>query len=254
MPSPSLPFPIYAYRDSLHWVGDSLVEFFGNNPPGGIPAPLMWQIHGQQAANYYANNPYKGGSPPYDKTQSYLMPFTTNGKSGTGIVDLATNVQSRVIDPLNAGFVGRMGRPILVHEFSVNDGGNMNLGQWNADGGSTYFDAIEAGVHNVLILCLSIPFSNTEQWNVGAGTWNADTIDASNAFYQTYAASRGYYFYDWRGAHITDPNTALNLESTLNPTGAVSSGIVTYDGTHPIASAGETLMINCLLPNLDIHY
>lgn len=233
-------------------MGDSLTQWLGNTPfGGGLFGPLGRFIRGQQAANYFAGNAYRGGSPPYDLLRTYLMPWSQDGKSGTGIADLAANVQTRVINPLLAGGAGRSGHPILIHQCSINDGSNMSQGTWDAAGGSAYFTALKNAVGSLRILMLPVPFAGRETWD-GVNTWTAADagINASNVFYASVAAAQGAWWYDWRGQLITDANTALNAESIANPGGTWSAnqaGSFTYDGTHPIDTSGEEMLCNCLI-------
>src|SRR5882672_1712866 len=120
MPSPANPFVIDTKRDAVHWIGDSLVEYLGNVPPGGgIAGPAIWEIHGQQAANFApATPPGYPSAPPYDSLQSYLMPFTQSGAAGTGIQNISDNLDLRVIVPMKANMAGRSGRAKLIFEAS----------------------------------------------------------------------------------------------------------------------------------------
>ena len=257
MSSPANPFPIHAQADWLHWIGDSLVEWVGNIPTGGGTAgPLYWQIHGQQAANLSLPGGYPA-APPYDSTQSYLMPFTQDGKAGTGIQNVSDNLTARVITPLTVGGLGRSGRAKLIWQCSVNDGGVLS--------GPALYDAYFPGImtrlrdafgSNLDVLMLPVLFSGDENWDAGTGGWAGATNDSfnqANAHYQTLAGNFGCWWIDWRGLNISDVNSILYQESIFN-TGHASTGILTLDGVHPIETSTAKLATQGLNANLSIVY
>ncbi len=260
MSSPANPFVIDTKRDWVHWIGDSLVEYLGNTPPGGgIAGPLMWQIHGQQAINYApAIPPGYPAVPPTDSTQSYLMPFTQNGASGTGIKNISDNLTTRVITPLTNGGMGRSGRAKLILEASVNDGGvSSGPGTWD-----TYFPGIMSNLRaafgtNLDVLILPVLFSGDENWTAAAGgSWAGATnisFDGANAHYQTLAGTYGCWWIDWRGLTLSDVNSVLYQESLVN-TGHASTDVFTVDGVHPKCTFGEKVAITALNNFLDIRY
>lgn len=267
MPSPASKFIIDAKRDWVHWIGDSLVEWMGNTPPGGgIAGPLMWQIHGAQAA---ANAPANGyPQSPLDTAQNYLMPFTQSGAAGTGIhyiletsTGLNDNIGPRVIAPLKAGGIGRSGRAKLIWQCSVNDGGALSgPATYDAWFPSIYSQIIAAFGSNLDVLMLPVLFSGDENWNAaGAGAWAGlagetnDLINGSNAHYKIIAGNVNWWWADWRGLTLADTNSMLYQESLVN-SGHLSTNVVTLDGIHPKTGPGQRLAIQCLNNFLDIRY
>lgn len=254
MASAALPFVIDTTKDWCRIVGDSKVEWMGNSPPQGWIFPLRAEIHSEQARRAAPAGGYHSRAIAYEPPD--LMPFTQDGKSATGIHDLFVNVQTRVIGPLEAGGLGRSGRPRLIHCFSVNDGGNMNLANWNAAGGSAYFNALfTAGILPTDILGIPVDFGGVgtggETFDVATGGRPAARVflQASNDFYESFMASIGCYYFDWFGSNISEPNTILAKIAAVSPTGGALSGLYTFDGNHVVAEPNPGGSVQAALYN-----
>lgn len=260
MPSPALPFVIDTRVDWVQIDGDSKVEWLGNDPPQGFIHPLRAEIHNEQAKRAAPAGGYRRGKSVI-YTPPRLMPFTQNGKSGTGIADFVTTdagiprYQPRVLAPLAAGGVGRSGRPRYIHCFTINDGGNMNLGNWNAAGGTAFFDALlAAGIQATDILGIGVDFgpsSGGETFNVATGGAPAAraSLQASNDFYRDFMASRGCYYFDWFGTNISQPNRILAKLAAVSPGGGAASGLYTIDGNHVSAEPNPGGAVQACLYN-----
>jgi len=231
----TLPLTIHcsgASQDTVVINGDSFDEGFGNQPGlGGGHLSMFGEIIQRMQVHAMGNL----ATPAANKIilpQTGLIPWHNDGKSGTGVADLAANYPTRT----------NIYNPTLVFwHLSQNDwGANQTLWRTHA---TQYADGVEASFPSVRWCMLSNYFGASEKWT--AGGWDQAVgsntqVTTLNALGLSWMQGRDltrWVFMDIRGNAITDPNTVLNFESIHNtPAPGATSGIIMDSTSHPIKS------------------
>lgn len=190
MPSPALPVPINARVDTACPVGDSLVR-------NGLFNYWRNTIHFNQRNAQYGVSAARASQG--SAAGSVLMPWKTDGQSGTGIVHLAANVMTRIV----ANCPADPTKFVVLWLVSVNDLGlavaQPGTGVWTTNA-TTVRNAIAANCPGCRVVLCGVLF-NGEQTAAGpdwAATAANTQIAQLNSEAQAFAAASGYYWLDMR--------------------------------------------------------
>jgi hypothetical protein len=221
-----------ATQDRVLCLGDSFIEGTGNGP--GIGNGMCWPL-GARILAMQVNKRGMLKAPPNKSIldpKAYLMPWIQDGKSGSGIGDVATNVNVRVI---------AHNPTIIFYLVSQNDWVDSQSVWTNA--ANTAFNAIDAALPTVRVCIISNFFGGSEQWT--AGGWDQSvgsnaSVTQINGYATSWIAGRDqtrYIYMNLRGDAIADANTILNWESVNNtPAPGVTNGLIMDSTGHPAKS------------------
>lgn len=253
----SFPVAINATTDRFLALGDSYIQGIGSAPGcgGGLFSKICWRIWNMQVAAHDMAGVHAQANKSY-AAPSYLMPWVTDGVSGTGIADIATNVSTRVI---------AHNPTVIFYLCSRNDLGG-NLTTW-ANNMTTAFDASEAGLPALrLVVIMSAFLGFSEKWDNVLG-WdpavgNNSQITSLNAAAVTWVAGRNqnkYIYMNLRGTALGQVNTILSLEQANNTAPVVGTtvgadyGVLCESTGHPIRSQdGQGRICDAVWPSLSV--
>lgn len=264
----SFPLSIHPLTDHIHTAGDSLMVGGGNLPyPGmGYLSPIANTINAAMALHQASlGRPAVAtssvGAAPVSAYPTQIA-WTQDAISGTTIQQLADAVSTRVMAYAPSGDGSNW---TVIIDVSPNDWTAFDRGTpavWTTPA-ATIVTTIRATKPNTRIVFVSSIFGLGEQWVAApSAAWGLNSADIDveglNGIASTWAAANGCYYVDIRGEKTTDPNTMANAESTLNtPAPGVATGVVTFDGEHPIITSGQLIFaarfltgwLNVIYPN-----
>jgi hypothetical protein len=245
-PAPPFTIAVDCQRDRVLSIGDSWDEGEGNEKNTHEPsvgegqfAPIGWMIMAAQAAHADSLIPGRGTGRAHDIARSQFILWKQNGKSQTGVKDLAINVGPRII---------AYAPTIILWHLSSNDYGRPSDPWWRYYA-EAMANAVDTDLPMVRWYIVSNELGLSEQWT--ASGWDPAVArnaasDALNALGASWVATRDssrYAYVDLRGTKISDPNTLLEYEirTNLPEPGATLSTILAPD-FHPMKSAGQQVI------------
>lgn len=246
------PLTVHPLSDFVHTAGDSLMAGSGNQPyPGtGYIAPVANTINATMASRMASHGrpavcTSTVGATPVIVPPSQQIAWTQDAISGTTLQQLADNVTSRVMAYAPAGAGSNW---VVIIDVSPNDWSAFDQGRpflWT-NPADTILAAIRATKPNARVVFISSIFGLGEKWTAApANCWGQNSADADveglNAIASNWCAANGCWFIDIRGTLTTDTNTMAEAESLLNA-GNLTSGVITFDGEHPIIDSGQKIV------------
>jgi hypothetical protein len=265
MPVLTSPMAVNAYAGGhgLHGCGDSTYVGTGlqveGQPSQGMFGPAINKTHARQQEIAFpfgyrervgSNGDYV---PPADAAPLSLMPWTIAGASGRGTSWFWDHRETMIRAPIQA--IIDAGRTPIFHQCqSINDGYNMSAGTYAGIHGDDMRLWLADTFPVMPIVWMGIVLdSDADRFDAGAGTWRTvalKTCENAQAFYKDYALEHGYYYYNLRGEHVSDPYTMLNREAALNPAGTDPNGGIcgpNANGRHPSYREGQREVSDCVL-------
>jgi hypothetical protein len=226
-------------NDIVLETGDSWDEGQGNEPGFGTGMwyPIPVAVSARQAAIWSATNPPAS----FGRTValSRALRWKQNGKSGTGISDLAANVATRVV---------AYAPTVILWHLSSNDWGIAEA-TWDADA-TTFANAVDAGTSAKVYVISNLVAANGagEQWTVAgwpSGGTNTN-VEALNAQALRWIAGRNparWVYVNLRGTATSDTSTVLQFEANNNlPAPGASLYTILGADQHPIRSSGQQVL------------
>lgn len=253
----ALTFPITISKSATKVlaIGDSVVQGDANAPdPGqGLFSRIGISIWASQAAGYMPAggwNPQPGAAA--NASTLRFMQWQQNGISGTGVSNLAANLNTRVLS---------YGANFYFWLISSNDWGRSSDAAWLADC-ATVANGIDGANPNAVVVMVSNLFGDGDGAYSGTGgsaTWasgaNNDKVASINTLAQGFCAGRDPNRYIWmnlRGTVGSDANTYLNWVQINNPSKLAQGGIVDSTLIHPTRPTGQDILAPMILSRLTV--